>query len=88
MELGVPNRHSWLQGVLIGTNTKNSSKNSSNVSAKSQVQNAWPAFTGIIRRGRCQVGDFYPALGLRSVERLLWNFPAPVLYWINFSLRF
>ena len=34
------------------------------------------------------VQKFYPVLGLESGERLLWHFQTPVLYWINFSLRF
>ena len=33
------------------------------------------------------VQRFYPVLGLGSGERLLWHFQAPLLYWINFSLR-
>ena len=32
--------------------------------------------------------EMYPVLGLGSGERLLWHFQNPVLYWINFSLRY
>ena len=32
------------------------------------------------------VQKFYPVLGLRSGERLVWYFQTPALYWINFSL--
>ena len=34
------------------------------------------------------VQKFYPVLGLGSGEKLLWHFQTPVLYWINFGLRF
>ena len=34
------------------------------------------------------VQKFYPVLGLGSGGRLLMHFQTPILYWINFSLRF